>query len=118
MHFLQDGDPQYIHHQRLCKSRMHLHEELPPDGYLEAEDIFFQVEDTAEIQTVIMNDQQIPIKTVSDMEDTHSLSAPATGDTHSLGIPAAGMILSAVLLGGLYVCTKRKQYNDKQEEPK
>ena len=106
-----------------------LHEELPPDGYLEAEDIFFQVEDTAEIQTVIMNDQQIPIKTVSDMEDTHSLnapatgvphslSAPATGDTHSLGIPAAGMILSAVLLGGLYVCTKRKQYNDKQEEPR
>ena len=87
------------------------------------------MEDTAEIQTVIMNDQQIPIKTVSDMEDTHSLSAPATGvshslsapatgDTHSLGIPAAGMILSAVLLGGLYVCTKRKQYNDKQEEPK
>jgi LPXTG-motif cell wall-anchored protein len=74
-----------------------LREEQAPDGYLVAEDITFEVEDTAEIQKVVMKDEAIPT------------SVPQTGDDTNLWLPVLLMVLSAAGFTGLFVNRKRKK---------
>jgi LPXTG-motif cell wall-anchored protein len=74
-----------------------LREEQAPDGYLVAEDITFEVEDTAEIQKVVMKDEAIPT------------AVPQTGDDTNLWLPVLLMVLSAAGFTGLFVNRKRKK---------
>ena len=66
-------------------------------GYLVAEDITFEVKDTAEIQKVIMKDEAKPT------------DVPKTGDETNLWIPVILMLLSAAGLAGFAVSRRRKK---------
>ena len=76
-----------------------LHEEQAPEGYLVAEDITFTVEDTAEIQKVVMKDEVKPT------------DVPKTGDETNLWLPVALMMLSAAGLLGFVAANRKKRKN-------
>lgn len=77
-----------------------LREEQAPDGYLVAEDITFEVTDTAEIQKVVMKDEAV----LTDV--------PKTGDETNLWLPVLLMALSAVGLAGLMVSRRKKKHSN------
>lgn len=56
--WVSTGEPHYI--EKLPIGTYTLREEQAPDGYLVAEDITFEVKDTAEIQKVVMKDEAKP----------------------------------------------------------
>ncbi len=72
-------------------------ETKPADGYLVAEDITFEVTDTAGIQKVAMKDEAVPA------------DAPKTGDETNLWLPVLLMALSAAGLAGLAVSRRKKK---------
>ena len=87
-----------------------LREEAAPEGYLVAEDVKFTVEDTGEIQKVVMKDEVKPEETsTSETPSTQVTDTPKTGDdTHMLLwilLAVAGMtgVVSAV-----WVARKKK----------
>ena len=77
-----------------------LREEQAPDGYLIAEDITFEVTDTADIQKVVMKDE------------AETVDVPKTGDDTNLWLPAIILAVSGVSLIGLLVFRKRRRYED------
>lgn len=77
-----------------------LREEQAPDGYLVAEDITFEVTDTAEIQKVVMKDEAV-------LNDV-----PKTGDETNLWLPVLLMALSAAGLAGLVVSRRKKKHSN------
>ena len=87
--------PHYI--EKLPIGTYTLREEQAPDGYLVAEDITFEVKDTAEIQKVVMKDEAKPT------------DVPKTGDDTNLWLPLLLMVLSAAGLTGLAVSRRRKK---------
>ena len=93
--WVSTGEPHYI--EKLPIGTYTLREEQAPDGYLVAEDITFEVKDTAEIQKVVMKDEAKPT------------DVPKTGDDTNLWLPLLLMVLSAAGLTGLAVSRRRKK---------
>ena len=93
--WVSSDKPHYI--EKLPIGTYTLREEQAPDGYLVAEDITFEVKDTAEIQKVIMKDEAKPT------------DVPKTGDETNLWIPAILMLLSAAGLAGFAVSRRKKK---------
>jgi LPXTG-motif cell wall-anchored protein len=96
--WVSTGEAHYI--ERLPIGNYTLREEQAPDGYLVAEDVTFEVKDTAEIQKVVMKDEAIPSY------------VPKTGDNTSLWIPALLMVLSAAGLACMMGKRRRKRKAD------
>ncbi|MBQ3477612.1 MAG: LPXTG cell wall anchor domain-containing protein [Clostridia bacterium] len=91
-------EPHYI--EMLPIGKYTLREETAPSGYLVAEDVEFEVNDTAEIQTVTMKDaQENPEQPGTPMPDT-----PKTGDMNNpllwggIGAVALLGLMTAVLV--------------------
>ena len=87
-----------------------LREESAPDGYLVAEDVKFTVEDTGEIQKVVMKDEVKPEETPTpETPSTQVTDTPKTGDnTHMLIwilLAVAGMAGS---VSAVWIAKKRK----------
>lgn len=86
-------EPHYI--EMLPIGKYTLREETAPSGYLVAEDVEFEVLDTAEIQTVIMKDAE---------ENPENPGTPKTGDTNmplvwgGVGVAALLGLMTAVLI--------------------
>ena len=100
--------PHYI--EMLPIGEYTLREESAPDGYLVAEDVKFTVEDTGEIQKVVMKDEVKPEETpTSETPSTQVTDTPKTGDdTHMLLwilLAVAGM---AGIVSVVWVARKKK----------
>lgn len=76
-------------------------EVIAPDGYKIANDVTFKVEDTGEVQQVIMYDELLPTS-----------GGAKTGDNSNISVIATTAILSGlgVITSGLYVCSRKKKY--------
>lgn len=100
--------PHYI--EMLPIGEYTLREESAPDGYLVAEDVKFTVEDTGEIQKVVMKDEVKPEETPTpETPSTQVTDTPKTGDdTHMLLwilLAVAGM---AGVVSAVWVAKKKK----------
>ena len=100
--------PHYI--EMLPIGEYTLREESAPDGYLVAEDVKFTVEDTGEIQKVVMKDEVKPEETPTpETPSTQVTDTPKTGDnTHMLIwilLAIAGMAGS---VSAFWIAKKRK----------
>ena len=100
--------PHYI--EMLPIGEYTLREESAPEGYLVAEDVKFTVEDTGEIQKVVMKDEVKPEETsTSETPSTQVTDTPKTGDdTHMLLwilLAVAGM---AGVVSAVWVARKKK----------
>ena len=78
-----------------------LREEMAPEGYLVAKDVEFEVKDTAEVQKVIMVDEEKPKESTPEGGKT-SKDAPKTGDNTNLllWLIVLGMSFSGVVVLG------------------
>lgn len=76
-------------------------EVIAPDGYKIANDVNFKVEDTGEVQPVIMYDELLPTS-----------GGTRTGDDSNISLIAITAILSGlgVMISGLYVYSRKKKY--------
>lgn len=100
--------PHYI--EMLPIGEYTLREESAPEGYLVAEDVKFTVEDTGEIQKVVMKDEVKPEETPTpETPSTQVTDTPKTGDdTHMLLwilLAVAGM---AGIVSAVWVARKKK----------
>lgn len=100
--------PHYI--EMLPIGEYTLREESAPEGYLVAEDVKFTVEDTGEIQKVVMKDEVKPEETSTpETPSTQVTDTPKTGDdTHMLLwilLAVAGM---AGVVSAVWVARKKK----------
>ena len=100
--------PHYI--EMLPIGEYTLREESAPEGYLVAEDVKFTVEDTGEIQKVVMKDEVKPEETSTpETPSTQVTDTPKTGDdTHMLLwilLAVAGM---AGVVSSVWVARKKK----------
>ena len=100
--------PHYI--EMLPIGEYTLREESAPNGYLIAEDVKFTVEDTGEIQKVVMKDEVKPEETSTpETPSTQVTDIPKTGDdTHMLLwilLAVAGM---AGVVSAVWVARKKK----------
>ena len=100
--------PHYI--EMLPIGEYTLREESAPNGYLIAEDVKFTVEDTGEIQKVVMKDEVKPEETSTpETPSTQVTDTPKTGDdTHMLLwilLAVAGM---AGVVSAVWVARKKK----------
>ena len=100
--------PHYI--EMLPIGEYTLREESAPEGYLVAEDVKFTVEDTGEIQKVVMKDEVKPEETSApETPSTQVTDTPKTGDdTHMLLwilLAVAGM---AGVVSAVWVARKKK----------
>ena len=78
-----------------------LREETAPEGYLVAKDVEFEVKDTAEVQKVVMVDEEKPEESTSE-GGKPSKDVPKTGDNTNLllWLIVLGMSLSGVVVLG------------------
>ena len=78
-----------------------LREETAPEGYLIAKDVVFEVKDTAEVQKVVMVDEEKPKESTPE-GGKPSKDAPKTGDNSNLllWLLVLGMSLSGVVVLG------------------
>lgn len=78
-----------------------LREETAPEGYLIAKDVEFEVKDTAEVQKVVMVDEEKPKESTPE-SGKPSKDAPKTGDNTNLllWLVVLGMSLSGVVVLG------------------
>lgn len=78
-----------------------LREETAPEGYLVAKDVEFEVKDTAEVQKVVMVDEEKPRESTAE-GGKPSKDAPKTGDNTNLllWLLVLGMSLSGVVVLG------------------
>lgn len=96
--WVSTSEPHYL--EKLPIGKYTLREEQAPDGYLVAEDITFEVTDTAEIQKVVMKDEA---KTTTDV--------PKTGDDTNIWLWAGIMALCAAGVGvTFFIGRKKKKY--------
>lgn len=77
-----------------------LREESAPDGYLVAEDVKFTVEDTGEIQKVVMVDEAKP---------TVQTDSPKTGDNSPVAVWAGIGLLALGLFGAIIALRKKNK---------
>ena len=78
-----------------------LREETAPEGYLVAKDVEFEVKDTAEVQKVVMVDEEKPKESTPE-GGKPSKDAPKTGDNTNLllWLIVLGMSLSGIVIIG------------------
>ena len=78
-----------------------LREETAPEGYLVAKDVEFEVKDTAEVQKVVMVDEEKPKESTPE-GGKPSKDAPKTGDNTNLllWLIVLGMSFSGVVVLG------------------
>ncbi len=102
--WVSGDEPHYI--EMLPAGGYVLHEETAPEGYLEAEDVPFTVEDTGEIQKVVMVDETSP----SDTPDTPPSRTPKTGDDRNWILWIALALLAACGIAGsiALICRERR----------
>lgn len=126
-HWTSTDKPHYI--EKLPAGEYTLTEITAPNGYEIAEDIFFTVLPTGEIQRVVMKDARTPEKTPQPTEtpqptppstQTPTPLIPQTGDTFPLGLilALAGLSLAglAVLLYKSVHCKAVAQKDDDETE--
>lgn len=87
--------------ERLPIGKYTLREETAPEGYLVAKDVEFEVKDTAEVQKVVMIDEEKPKESTPE-GGKPSKDAPKTGDNTNLllWLIVLGMSLSGVVVLG------------------
>ena len=87
--------------ERLPIGKYTLREETAPEGYLVAKDVEFEVKDTAEVQKVVMVDEEKPKESTPE-GGKPSKDAPKTGDNTNLllWLLVLGMSLSGVVVLG------------------
>ena len=109
-HWTSTDKPHYI--EKLPAGDYTLTEVTAPDGYEIAEDIFFTVLPTGEVQRVIMKDAPIPeqpVQPTPPSTPTPTPLIPQTGDTFPLGLLLALAGLSLAGLAALiYKCVHCK----------
>ena len=112
--------PHYI--EKLPAGEYTLTEITAPNGYEIAEDIFFTVLPTGEIQRVVMKDAPIPeqpVRPTPPSTPTPTPLIPQTGDTFPLGLLLA---LAGISLAGLaaliYKCVHCKSVAEHDDETK
>lgn len=100
--------PHYI--EMLPIGEYTLREESAPDGYLVAEDVKFTVEDTGEIQKVVMKDEVKPEETPTpETPSTQVTDTPKTGDnTHMLIWILFAIAGMAGSVSAVWIAKKRK----------
>ena len=102
--------PHYI--EMLPVGKYTLHEESAPEGYLIADDVDFEIRETAEIQKVQMKDEAQPIEETPDSPASTPGSTPKTGDDRPIGLWVAGLLVSAAGAGiSLYYLRRKKKEN-------
>lgn len=104
--WISTDKPHYI--EKMPAGEYTLVEITAPAGYEIAESILFTIQETGEIQTVVMHDRPTPPQP----------NVPQTGDNSNL--PAAMMVLVGSLMGlaGLYVFYRRGKKHDNDEDKK
>ena len=100
-------EPYYI--EKLPIGEYILREESAPDGYLKAEDVKFTVEDTGEIQKVVMTDEAKPQSEEPEQPGTPSVNAPKTGDNSPILMWVGITLLSIGVLGVTLVKRKKNR---------
>ncbi len=90
--------------EKLPIGKYTLREETAPEGYLVAEDISFEVKDTAEIQKVQMKDEEVPKTT----EKPQTPDTPKTGDDRHAVVWLL-LCLAGLAGAGSSVCYLRKK---------
>ena len=123
-HWTSTDKPHYI--EKLPAGEYTLTEITAPNGYEIAEDIFFTVLPTGEIQRVVMKDARTPEKTPQPTEtpqptppstQTPTPLIPQTGDTFPLGLLLALAGLSLAWLAALiYKCVHCKAVAQKDDD--
>ena len=100
--------PHYI--EMLPIGEYTLREESAPEGYLVAEDVKFTVEDTGEIQKVVMKDEVKPEETSApETPSTQVTDTPKTGDdTHMLLWILLAVVGMAGVVSAVWVARKKK----------
>ena len=88
------NEPHYIEY--LPVGKYTLHEDAAPNGYKVASDVEFEVEDTGEVQKVVMKDERVPEKKL-----------PQTGENMTIFVGAAVLLLLAVI--ALVLLKRRKR---------
>ena len=117
-HWTSTDKPHYI--EKLPAGEYTLTEITAPNGYEIAEDIFFTVLPTGEIQRVVMKDAPIPeqpVQPTPPSTPTPTPLIPQTGDTFPLGLILA---LAGLSLAGLtaliYKCVHCKSVAQKDDD--
>lgn len=100
--WISEEEPHYI--EKLPIGDYILREESAPEGYLKAEDVKFTVEDTGEVQKVVMTDEAEPKQ-----PDTPEVSSPKTGDTSPILMWIGMGLLSVGLLGATLIVRKKNK---------
>ena len=119
-HWTSTDKPHYI--EKFPAGDYTLTEITAPDGYEIAEDIFFTVLPTGEVQRVVMKDAPIPeqpVQPTPPSNPTPTPMIPQTGDTFPLGLLLA---LAGISLAGLaaliYKCVHCKSVAEHDDETK
>ena len=97
------NDPHYI--EMLPIGKYTLREETAPEGYLVANDVQFEVKDTAEVQHVTMVDEAKPSK------PSETPSTPKTGDDRNIALWYGLLALGFGGLGAVYALKRKKKRN-------
>ncbi len=111
-----ESKPHYI--EMLPIGEYTLHEETAPEGYLVAEDIKFEVQDTGEIQKVAMKDEAKPVEPPEPEEpepeepETPPVQTPKTGDHTNLLVWLALAGLAGTGIVGFMILFYRKRKGD------
>jgi len=99
------NEPHYI--EMLKVGKYTLREETAPDGYLVANDVEFEVKDTAEVQHVIMVDEQKP----ETPKTTTTTDGPKTGDDSNIWLWALIALLAGVSAVGFGTFASKRKRN-------
>ena len=97
------NNPHYI--EMLPIGKYTLREETAPEGYLVANDVQFEVKDTAEVQHVTMVDEAKPSR------PSETPSTPKTGDDRNIALWYGLLALGFGGLGAVYALKRKKKRN-------
>lgn len=101
-------EPHYIEMLKIGKYT--LHEETAPDGYLVANDVEFEVKDTAEVQHVTMVDEAKPSNpSEPGTPDKPSNGTPKTGDDRNIMVWITMLAIAIAGIGGAVITLRRKK---------
>ena len=101
-------EPHYIEMLKIGKYT--LHEETAPDGYLVANDVEFEVKDTAEVQHVTMVDEAKPSNpSEPGTPDKPSNGTPKTGDDRNIMVWITMLVIAIAGIGGAVITLRRKK---------
>lgn len=105
-----ESKPHYV--EMLPVGEYTLHEETAPEGYLVAEDIQFEVQDTDEIQKVTMKDEEKPTEPPKPEEptpETPPVDTPKTGDSMNVSFWMTLAGLAGIGIAGTIVWLRKNR---------